>query len=742
MRARRLLYALCLGALSLIALSALLRAQSATASPPSPPTAAVRAITETYYGTKVTDPYRYMEALEDPEVQSWFKAQNDYARAVLTSLPARQDLLARITELDQSTSADVAVARRLPGDIYLYSKTLAGDETSKLYLRRGLTGADKLLVDPERIAVAETSRAKGMRVINSFVPSDDLRYVAVTIVPGGSEYETEIHIVETSSGREIGDVIRGCCAKSDPTWLPDNRSLIYGRWQTLAPNAPAPEKRQKSRVYVHVLGTKPEKDKPIFGYGVVPSIEVDPHRFATLRTQPDSKFALSIIGTPVVSPNSAFYIAPITEIGKPHPTWVKIADFSDDVTDIAVHGDDLFLLTYKKAPRYKIIHLDARKPNLASAETIVSAGEAVIQEMTTASDALYVRVLDGGIGRVLRIPYGNKSKVERIALPFDGDASILSSDPRLPGTLLLLGSSTRAYNIDAYDPTTNTVSDTRLQPSGPHDEFRDVETLEVRIPSHDGTFVPLSIVHPKGMKLDGTNPTVLYGYGAYGISMGPEFDRTYLAWYERGGVKATCHVRGGGEYGEEWHAAGKGPTKPNSWLDFIACAQYLIDKRFTSPAHLAAQGASAGGILVGRAITERPELFCAAIINFGAMDMLRIDTTANGGPNIQEFGTTKNEEGFKALYEMSPLQHVKDGTPYPAVLLTTGMNDPRVNAWQPGKMAARLQAATTSGKPVLLYVDFEAGHGGGSESSYQQESANEWGFVLSECSSRNLELRK
>jgi prolyl oligopeptidase len=420
----------------------------------------------------------------------------------------------------------------------------------------------------------------------------------------------------------------------------------------------------------------------------------------------------------------------VDTIGKSNSRWRKVADFSDHVADIAIHGDDLYLLTYKNAPRYKIIHLKARRPDLSSAETVVPASEGVIEEMACARDALYVRMLDGGISRVLRIPYGGDSKVERVALPFEGDAAFFGSDPRVPGTLVLLNSWTKSSKIYAYDPSTNRISDTKLEPAGPHDEFPDVEALEVKVPSYDGTLVPLSIAHPKGMKLDGSNPTLLYGYGAYGVSLGAEFDPTYLAWYEQGGVKAICHVRGGGEYGERWHLAGKGPTKPNSWLDFIACAQYLIDKKYTSPAYLAGQGASASGIPLGRAIAERPDLFSAAIINVGGVDMLRIDTTANGNPNIQEFGTTKTEEGFKALYAMSPLQHVKDGTPYPAVLLTTGMNDPRVNPWQAGKMAARLQAATSSGKPILLYVDYGAGHGGNTEKAYDEELANTWSFAL------------
>jgi prolyl oligopeptidase len=221
------------------------------------------------------------------------------------------------------------------------------------------------------------------------------------------------------------------------------------------------------------------------------------------------------------------------------------------------------------------------------------------------------------------------------------------------------------------------------------------------------------------------------GYGSYGISEEAYFDPVATAWFEKGGVRAVCHVRGGGEYGEEWHLAGKGATKPNTWRDFIACAEYLEEQKYTSPAHLAGQAGSAGGILIGRAITERPDRFGAAIINVGALDMVRFETTANGVSNIPEFGSSKTEEGFKALYAMSAYHHVKDGTAYPAVLLTTGANDPRVDSWEPAKMTARLQAATSSGKPVLLRVDYGGGHGFGSGEQERQESlADAWSFLL------------
>jgi prolyl oligopeptidase len=725
---RSLLGVLILAPVWLTAYPTHIRVQANTSSLPSPRVAPVRPVTDIYYGTKLIDPYRYMENLADPEVQSWIKDQNDYTRAVLASLPGREKLLSRLVELDQSTAADIGRVHPLPGEVYLYTKLLAGEDTYKLYLRKGLQGEEKLLVDPERIAIAEANRGKGKNAIGTFAPSNDLKYVAVTVTPGGSENDTEIHVLDTKSGRETGDVIPRCCIKSDPMWLSDSRSFVYGRLQDLPAGAPATEVRQKYRTYLHVLGTSPERDQAVFGYGVVPSIEVDPRLYASIRMQPNSKYALGVIGLPIGAPNSAFYIAPANEIGKSTTAWRKVADLSDDVAEIAIHGDDLYLLSFKNSPRYKILHLDARKPDLESAETIVPPSDAVLQDMAAAQDALYVRVLDGGIGRVLRVPYTNGSKVEKLPLPFEGGASLFGSDPRVPGTLLLLNSWTRAYKIYAFDPSTRKVSDTNLQPAGPHDEFANVESVEVRVPSHDGTLVPLSIAYPKGMNRNGLNPTLLYGYGAYGISQGPEFDQTLLAWYERGGVNATCHVRGGGEYGEEWHQAGKGPTKPNTWLDFIACALYLIENKYTSPAQLAGQGASMGGIMIGRAITERSDLFAAVLVDVGVPDMLRAETADL--IDVPEVGDSKTEDGFKALYAMSPYYFVKDGTPYPAALFTAGMNDPRLKPWQSTKMVARLRAATSSGKPVLLFVDYEAGHIGGTERQYQERLADSWSFLL------------
>jgi prolyl oligopeptidase len=666
-----------------------------------------------------------MENRNDAELQVWMKTQNDYTRAVLAGIPDRELLFARIRELDQSTPK--VRAWRLPGDLYLILKRLPAENVAKLYLRRGLNGEDKLLVDPEKITLALADQGKGKNALYGGATSNNGEFIAVGIVPGGDELHGELHVIDVASGRETGDVITQVGAEAwQPYWLPDDRSFVYGRLQKLPPGAPAAEVRQKFRSYLHVLGTDPEKDRPVFGYGVVPSIDADPSLFASVQTQPDSRYALGLLSGSV-TPNSAYYMAPVQSIGKSDTAWRKVADLADGVTSLAVHKDDLYLLTYKDAPRYKIIRLDARKPDLASAETVVAQSQAVIREMNAAQDGLYLELLDGGIDRVLRVPYSPHPRVEEVFLPFAGSAFV-RTDTRLPGALLGITSWTKAFKIYAYDPQTKQVTDTKLQPAGPYDDPTNIESVEVKVQSYDGTLVPLSITHPKELKLDGSNPALLEGYGAYGFPNAPFYESTRLAWYGKGGVYAVCHVRGGGEYGEELHLAGKEATMANTWRDFVACAQYLIDKKYTSAARLGGEGVS-DDILIGRAINARPDLFAAAIDKVGLSDTLRSELTQNGETNIPEFGSVKTEEGFKALYAMNPYHIARYGTAYPALLLETGMNDPRTDRWQMAKMTARLQAATTSGKPVLLRVDY-AGARSATRTQALEQRADEWSFLL------------
>lgn len=696
---------------------------SAAVTPPASPVAMVKIVTDDYFGTSVADPYRYMEDLKDPEVQAWFKGQNDYTRAVLAQIPGRAMLLARIKELDESAPATIGFVHVLPDARIFYTKRLASEEVSKLYLRDGWNGADKLLLDPMTF-----EKPGGPHYAISYTqPSFDGRYVIVGVSQGGSE-DAVLQVVDTTTARETGDAIDRTWFGS-PSWMPDGHSFVYNRLQKLGPKSAPTDRELNSRTYLHVIGSDPGKDRMVFGAGLA-GVQIEPADIPFVGTYPGSSYVIGVVAHGVTN-EVTLYVAPLKSLTASSIPWKKICDTDDDITGFDVHGDDLYLQSHKDASRYKVLHTKLSKPDVAQAEVVIPPSEAVVRNIAAASDALYVQDLDGGLGRLVRLPYSG-GKAKQVALPFDGAVNIASTDQRVPGALILLTSWVRAGAIYSYDPGTKQMTDTKLQPAGRFDKPDNVEAEEVKVKSYDGTLVPLSIVHTKGTTLDGTHPTRLDGYGAYGITLDPFFDPTLLAWLERGGVYAVAHVRGGGEYGEDWHLAAKQLTKPNTWKDFIACAQYLIDQKYTSSSRLAIEGGSAGGITIGRSITERPDLFAAAIDAVPMSDVVRAEFEPNGPPNIPEFGTVKSEDGFKALYQMSAYAHIKDGTAYPAVMITTGFNDPRVASWQPGKMAARLQAATSSSKPVLLRVDYDAGHGGigGTKSQRQELRADEWSFDL------------
>jgi prolyl oligopeptidase len=409
--------------------------------------------------------------------------------------------------------------------------------------------------------------------------------------------------------------------------------------------------------------------------------------------------------------------------------WKKVADQTDEVTGFDVHAGEIYLLSHKNASRFKVLRTGLGAPDLAQAAVAVPASEVVVTGISAAGDALYVQDLDGGIGRLRRLPYSS-GNIQPIKLPFDGAIQSLVTNPRESGAWLELVSWTKSPLWYSLDAKTDKLTDTALVPPSPVD-YSQIESEEVKAKSADGTMVPLSIIHKRGLVLDGSHPTWLTGYGAYGINYDPYFDPTILVFLERGGIHAIAHVRGGGEYGEDWHLAGQKLTKQHTIDDFLAGGEYLIEHKYTSAAHLAGEGTSAGGITIGGAITQRPEMFGAALIRVGDSDSLRSETMASGPANIPEFGTVTEADGFKALFAMDAYQHVKANTPYPAVLLTTGVNDPRVAPWQAAKMTARLQASTSSGKPVLLRVDYDAGHGIGSTKSQRDiELADEVAFLF------------
>jgi prolyl oligopeptidase len=399
------------------------------------------------------------------------------------------------------------------------------------------------------------------------------------------------------------------------------------------------------------------------------------------------------------------------------------------VTEVLLRGDQLYFLSQHGAPHFRLLRTSLAHPDVAHAEVIVPEGHGVLTDFDIASDALYVNERDGAVGRLLRVSFDGKNS-RPVPLPFQGSIQGPATDARQPGALFNIQGWVQPPRIFNYDPATDKTTDTGLTPPSSLD-VSGLETEEVFALSYDGTFIPLSIVHRKGLTLDGSHPTILTGYGSYGLSLDPGFSPTSLAWLERGNVLAVAHVRGGGEYGEDWHLAGQKRTKLNTVFDFIACAQYLVDQHYTAPKYLAGRGGSAGGITVGGALTWRPDLFGVILDYVGISDTLRVELTPNGPPNIVETGSVQTEQGFHDLYAMGPYFHVRDGAAYPAVLFTTGANDPRVAPWEMTKMAARVQAATGSGRPVLLRIDYDAGHGIGSTASQGESlTADSWAFAL------------
>lgn len=544
---------------------------------------------------------------------------------------------------------------------------------------------------------------------------------------GGSE-EQAIHVIDVASGKQMMEPITRT-HYSGASWMPDDSGFFYWRQREMLSGTPETEKYRYQTTYFHRMkGSGP--DQTILAAGASKAIDIKPEEFPYVGSIDGTPYAMALPGNGVQR-EITVYVAPRAKVLQPDVTWRKLFGTDDAITDFAIHGDDLYVLTHKNAPRFKVLRTSVAKPDLANAEEVVPAGREVVVGLSVARDGLYVRARDGTLGKLYRVDWAKGAKPVALALPREGSLSIESTDPRLPGAVISIGSWTSDFGYYAYDAGRKSFADTKLQPVGPYGAPSDLESKEVLVKSYDGVEVPLSIVYPKSIKRDGSNPTHLYGYGSYGVTDDPVYVPRFLAWYELGGIRATCHVRGGGAYGEEWHLAGKLATKPNTWKDFAACAEYLIKEGYTSTPKLAINGGSAGGILVGRAMTERPDLYAVAVPQVGVLDALRSEFSANGVPNIPEFGTVKNEDQFRALFEMDSLQHVKDGVKYPATLLMTGINDPRVPPWESFKMAARLQAASTSGKPVLLRVDYAAGHGiGSTKTQRQEEYADMWSFML------------
>lgn len=681
------------------------------ATPSHPPVAPVRPVTENYFGTTVVDPYRWMEDRASPEFIAYMLAQGAYARAVIDSIPGREKLQARVAG---HTGGGVLVNQvQTAGGRVFYLRRAPDENTFKLFVREE-SGSDRLLIDPDRDAKPGQHFA-----IDYYAPAPQGDKLAYGISPGGSEHSV-IHIVDVTSGKESAETIDRA-ENGGVSWLPDESAFFYNRMVLLKPGDPDTARYLNSTAYLHRVGEDPGRDTALLGTQAPGSPAVVPADTPFIFVQPGSETALAIISHGS-EPALELLLAPLSQASLPAAHWRKVADTPDGVTSVALHGTKLFLLTHKDAPRYRIVALSVADPDWSHSESVVAPGERVVEDMEPASDALYVRDLDGGLGRLRRYDFAT-GKLTDVALPAQGTVQGPITDPKRPGAFFGMES----WVVPAQWYRTGGGQPQKLSLVPPWREDLSAYTSEeVEVPARDGVRVPLSIVHRRDLKLDGKAPLSLTGYGAYGYPAKPALAAARLTLLEDGGVYAVCHVRGGGEFGEAWHQAGMMATKPNTYRDLIDCTRYLHAHGYGSPQTTAIEGGSAGGITVGMAMVEQPELFRAILSRVGDSNALRAEFETDGEANSKEYGSLKTETGFKALFAIDALGHVRDGTAYPAVLLTTGLNDPRVAPWQPGKMAARLQAATSSGRPVLLLVDPDAGHGIGSTKSQRDRETADW----------------
>jgi prolyl oligopeptidase len=687
---------------------------SAGAKAAAPPVARIDIVRDTYFGETISDPYRWMENAKDPDWLPFLKGQNQHTRSVIDALSTRPALLKRIEQLSGDTVSTGRIQRA--AGLTFYQQRPLGADNSKLFVRHSQSGEARVLVDPTLIST-KTSHMS----LDWWRASPDGKYVVYGLSKDGSE-DSLLHILNVADGKDLPDRIPNT-EGANPQWLDDASGFFYNQ---LTGKVATPERYLDSQVRFHRLGTDSNSDPILMKRGLVAGIDYDKIQGPTIATFPGSKFAMLILSD--VRPESRSYIAPLQDVltGKAH--WTQVTTFEDEVTDYDLHGDDLILLHNHGFSRGRLVKTSATAPNLATATEIVPQGDMVIERTTRAKDGLYITLMDGGISRLRR--FSDKGQLTDIALPFDGTLGGVFTAHNEEGALLSFQGWLNPAAIYSLD-TGGKLTDTGLNPK-PNIDVSAYESKRFFAIAKDGVKIPYDLIYRKGIKLDGSNPTWISAYGSYGVpAYTPTFAGRTLALADAGAIVGYATVRGGGEYGRDWHKAGQLANKPNTWRDLIAVCEELISKKYTSKPHLAIGGRSAGGITVGRALTERPDLFAAVIDGVGWSNPLRYVVEQDGYGEEPEWGAISDPAGYKALKSIDSYQSVKDGTPYPAVLLTTGVTDPRVAPFHVAKMTARLQAASSSGKPILLRVDYDAGHGVGSTRAQQdREAADTYAFLL------------
>jgi prolyl oligopeptidase len=668
----------------------------AGAALPSVPTP-IRPVTDVYHGVSVTDNYRWLEDGAAPEVRTWTAAQNTRTRDWLDATPLRDALAADLKDLAERASDSYSGLTYRPGKNFLL-RFRPPAQQPKLVVLKSLSDAEhaQVVFDPNQFDPS------GGTSMDWYVPSPDGSVVALCLSRNGSEDGT-LHFFETATGRKLADEmprVQFPTAGGSAVWTADGKGLFYTRYPHVG-ERPAADLAFYQQIWFHRLGTPASADTYALGkeFPRIALVDLSASRdhkqfLASVANGDGGDYAHWLRGT--------------------NGVWTQLTRFEDGVK-AAVFGRsrEVFLLSRQAAPRGKVLKLAPGETRLSAATLAVPEGEAVIEVVVPARDGLYLREMLGGPSQIRWLP--NRGKA--VVVPLSPVSAVQDVLVRSGNELTFRSLSfRRPYAYSKFDPATGKVSGTALSGRAVVD-FSDIEVTRDFAVSKDGTRVPLTILHRKGLKLNGRNPTWLTGYGGYGISLAPRYDPARRLWFDAGGVFAVANLRGGGEYGEEWHKAGNLTKKQNVFDDFIACAEFLIQRRYTQPSKLAIQGGSNGGLLMGAVLTQRPALFRAVVAQVGVLDMLRVELDPNGAFNTTEFGTVKDPAQFAALFAYSPYHRVTNGVPYPAVFLSTGENDGRVNPANTRKMTARLQAATSSPRPILMRTSAKAGHGIGSSLS-------------------------
>jgi len=657
----------------------------------APPAAPKRPVTDTYHDVSVTDDYRWLEHGTSPEVHAWTEAQNAYARQYLNALPARQELAAELQKLMTHPSARYADLVTRHGTMF----ALLTQPPKQQAMVVSLSSVDDassahVIVDPNELDPS------GHTSVDFFVPSTDGRYVAVSLSEGGSE-SGGVRVFETATGKALPDRIprvNGGTAGGSVAWDHDSSGFYYTRYPR-AGERPEADLAFYQQIWFHPLGADPATDRYSLGKEFPRIAEI------ALKASDDGRSILATVANGDGGDFELFLLGP----GKP---WQKIAGFADQVTRGEFGPDgSLYLLSQQNAPMGKLVRMPLSDPFVAHAQTVVPESKAAIEQYLITREHLFVADLIGGPSQIRMFDRTGRFE-KRVPLPPVTGVLQLAEDPG--GHLVFQTASyTQPRTWHRFDPESGQVKPTALRESTIAD-FSDIEVIRETATSKDGTAVPMNILRRKGTKLDGQNPVLLYGYGGFTISMKPSFQPQLRPLFDRGAVYVVANLRGGGEFGEAWHRGGNLTRKQNVFDDFAACAEWLIAQHYTTPARLAIEGGSNGGLLMGAEFTQHPELFRAVVSHVGLYDMLRSELSPNGAFNVTEFGTVKEADQFRALYAYSPYHHVRDGVQYPAILFQTGANDPRVDPANSRKMTARLQASGTR-QPVLLLTSSTSGHG-------------------------------